>query len=81
MSARVEPGHDGADVAMALVNADGGRAEMSGNGIRCLAWVVAEAGIASNDELVVDLRLYVDPTLDSRIRGVGAIVSGQVILA
>ena len=50
----VTPGHDGADVAMALVNADGGRAEMSGNGIRCLAWVVAEAGIASNDELVVD---------------------------
>jgi diaminopimelate epimerase len=50
----VMPGHDGADVAMALTNADGGPAEMSGNGIRCLAWVAADAGIASGDVLVVD---------------------------
>ena len=50
----VTPGRDGADFTMTLVNADGGLAEMSGNGIRCLAWVVAEAGLASDDELVVD---------------------------
>lgn len=37
----VGPGTDGADVAMALYNADGGRAEMSGNGIRCLGQAVA----------------------------------------
>ena len=31
------PGQPGADLAMTLVNADGSVAEMSGNGIRCLA--------------------------------------------
>jgi len=31
----------GADCTMTLQNADGGEAEMSGNGIRCLAWVAA----------------------------------------
>ena len=31
---------------MTLVNADGGLAEMSGNGMRCLAWVAARAGLA-----------------------------------
>jgi len=45
---------DGADCSMALVNADGGRAEMSGNGIRCLAWVAARAGLGSGDSLTVD---------------------------
>ena len=38
---RVSPGTDGADVTMTLHNADGGVAEMSGNGIRCLALAVA----------------------------------------
>lgn len=33
----------GVDVVMVLRNADGGRAEMSGNGIRCLAHAVARA--------------------------------------
>jgi diaminopimelate epimerase len=37
----VGPGRDGADVTMVLRNADGGRAEMSGNGIRCLGQAVA----------------------------------------
>lgn len=41
-------------VAMELANADGGWAEMSGNGIRCLAWVAAREGIAMNDTLAVD---------------------------
>src|SRR6476659_10078355 len=45
---------DGADCSMTLVNADGGRAEMSGNGIRCLAWVAARAGLAPGNELVVE---------------------------
>ena len=34
---RVGPGRDGCDLSMELHNADGGEAEMSGNGIRCLA--------------------------------------------
>lgn len=37
------PGTDGADVTMELRNADGSRAEMSGNGIRCFAQAVWEA--------------------------------------
>jgi diaminopimelate epimerase len=51
----VGPAGDGADCTMTLLNADGGLAEMSGNGIRCLAWVAARAGLARNrEELVVD---------------------------
>ncbi len=46
-------GHDGADATMTLFNADGSVAEMSGNGIRCLAAVAAAAGLGS-DTLVVD---------------------------
>ena len=47
------PGADGADATMILHNADGGIAEMSGNGIRALAWAAAAAGLGS-DTLVVD---------------------------
>ncbi|GIU87356.1 MAG: diaminopimelate epimerase [Acidimicrobiia bacterium] len=50
----VTPGRGGSDCTMTLVNADGGLAEMSGNGIRCLAWVAARAGLARGDTLVVD---------------------------
>jgi diaminopimelate epimerase len=48
-----DPGK-GADCTMTLQNADGGEAEMSGNGIRCLAWVTARAGLGTADEIVVD---------------------------
>jgi diaminopimelate epimerase len=44
---RVCAGGDAADVTMELFNADGGRAEMSGNGIRCLAQAVLQAGIVA----------------------------------
>jgi diaminopimelate epimerase len=47
-------GHDGADATMTVYNADGRRAEMSGNGIRCLAWVAVERGWVGDDRLVVD---------------------------
>jgi diaminopimelate epimerase len=50
----IDPGRDGADCTMTLVNADGGRAEMSGNGVRCLAWVAAREGLLRGDELLVD---------------------------
>lgn len=50
----IGPARAGADCAMTLVNADGGRAEMSGNGVRCLAWVAARGGLVRGDELVVD---------------------------
>jgi diaminopimelate epimerase len=43
----------GFDCTMTLQNADGGAAEMSGNGIRCLAWVAARAKLGTDDELRV----------------------------
>ena len=42
---RVGPGRDGAALSMELHNADGGLAEMSGNGIRCLAQAAVDAGL------------------------------------
>ena len=36
-----------ADAEMLLYNADGGIAEMSGNGIRALAWVAARNGLGA----------------------------------
>jgi diaminopimelate epimerase len=50
----ITAGRDGADCTMTLRNADGGLAEMSGNGARCLAWVAVRAGLARGDALVVD---------------------------
>ena len=50
---RVTAGREGADVVMELRNADGGRAEMSGNGIRCLARALADAGLAGSGPLRV----------------------------
>jgi diaminopimelate epimerase len=50
----ITPGASGADCTMTLVNADGGMAEMSGNGIRCLAYVASRAGLGTHDELIVD---------------------------
>ena len=44
---RAAPGTGGADVTMELFNADGSVAEMSGNGIRCLAQAVFQSGYAS----------------------------------
>ena len=69
------PASDGADCAMTLYNADGGRAEMSGNGMRCLAWVAAREGIGNGKRLVVDTdggRRTVDLECDS---------SGDVVAA
>jgi len=50
---RVTAGGDGADVSMLLFNADGSPAEMSGNGIRCLAQAVFQAGVAPPPDLLV----------------------------
>jgi diaminopimelate epimerase len=47
-------GGERTDVVMELRNADGGRAEMSGNGIRCFAQAVWDAGlVADRHRLVV----------------------------
>jgi diaminopimelate epimerase len=50
---RVGPARDGCDVSMELRNADGSEAEMSGNGIRCLAQAVVDAGLVSPPRFTV----------------------------
>jgi diaminopimelate epimerase len=53
---------------MVLYNADGGRAEMSGNGMRCLAWVAIHTGLGDGKRLVVDTdggRRTVDVEVDA----------------
>src|SRR5687768_6362973 len=50
---RATRGTDGADITMELLNADGSLAEMSGNGIRCLAQAVFQAGLATPPVLTV----------------------------
>jgi diaminopimelate epimerase len=50
---RVTAGTDGAQVTMELRNGDGSEAEMSGNGIRCLAQAVLDAGIATGSRVDV----------------------------
>ncbi|HWC38172.1 MAG TPA: diaminopimelate epimerase [Acidimicrobiales bacterium] len=50
---RADPGGDGAVLTMELHNADGGTAEMSGNGIRCLAQAAVDEGLASPPTFVV----------------------------
>lgn len=51
---RIVGAGDGADCTMELTNADGGLAEISGNGLRCVAHVAAGLGLATNGRLVVD---------------------------
>jgi diaminopimelate epimerase len=50
---RVGPGRDGCDLSMELRNADGGEAEMSGNGIRCLAQAAVDAGLVPASRFTV----------------------------
>lgn len=82
---RVSPGPAGADVAMELHNADGSRAEMSGNGISCLGQAVVMADLVSGPGVTVHtdagLRtLEVRPTEDPGTHDVtvdmGAVTAG-----
>ena len=50
---RVGPGRDGCDLSMELRNADGGEAEMSGNGIRCLAQAAVDASMVAPPRFTV----------------------------
>ena len=74
----VQPGTEGADAEMLLFNADGGIAEMSGNGMRALAWVAARDGLGADGALTVDTgggRRRVELTRDS---STGAVVAATV---
>jgi diaminopimelate epimerase len=64
------PGAEGADARMVLHNADGSRAEMSGNGIRCLAQAVVRARGVDAADLVIETdagprRVVVQPSSDA----------------
>ncbi len=50
---RAVAGTDGSDVTMQLRNADGGEAETSGNGVRCLAQAVVDAGVVEGPHVAV----------------------------
>jgi diaminopimelate epimerase len=50
---RVGPGRDRCALSMELCNADGSPAEMSGNGIRCLAQAAVDAGLVSTSHFHV----------------------------
>ena len=50
---RAGSGADDADVAMEVRNADGSEAQTSGNGIRCLAQAVVDAGVVAGPHLTV----------------------------
>ncbi len=48
------PARGGADVRMIMYNADGSRAQMCGNGIRCLARLARDRGRAASDRVRVE---------------------------
>jgi diaminopimelate epimerase len=52
-SAGGDNGQADADVTMELRNSDGSRAEMSGNGVRCLTQAVLDAGLVAGDRVRV----------------------------
>jgi diaminopimelate epimerase len=63
-----------ADCAMTLINADGHRAEVSGNGLRCLAWVAVRAGLGDGKRLVVETEAGVR-TVDVELDAAGDVVT------
>lgn len=74
----------GPHVAMTLYNADGSSAEMSGNGVRCLAAAVRRATGAAWDTLEVDtaagrrsVHLVMDETSDDTV-GDASVAMGEV---
>jgi len=74
---RLLPGTGGTDCTMELRNADGGYAEMSGNGIRCLVWAADQAGAGAGDRFTVATAAGVR-TIDVTRDGAGAISSAGV---
>jgi len=65
---------DAADVRMEMYNADGSRAEMCGNGLRCVAKCAVEQGLTEGSAVRVEtdsgLKLCECRVLDGRVRSV-----------
>jgi diaminopimelate epimerase len=81
---RIRAGSSGADLTMDLTNADGGIAEMSGNGMRCLAQAAVRAGLVRpptftvatlGGERRVEFRAAVDGGVDE-----GSVAMGEARL-
>lgn len=74
----------GADVRMELRNADGGRAETSGNGLRCFALAVVEAGLVPGPEVNIETDAGVRKAVIGRRDGPGlaevSVEMGRVIV-
>jgi diaminopimelate epimerase len=66
------PSHD-ADARMEMYNADGSRAEMCGNGIRCLARLAYERGLARNNPVAIET--------DCGLKTVRLILEGAKVVA
>lgn len=65
---RVLPPREGGDLRMELHNADGSRAETSGNGLRCLALAAVDAGVVAAGTVRVETAVGVR---ELEVRGVG----------
>ena len=59
-----------ADVRMEMYNADGSRAEMCGNGIRCVAKLAVERGLANESELTIETDAGVKRIWCTRVDGI-----------
>src|SRR5262249_45337230 len=72
-----------ADIRMEMYNADGSRGDMCGNGIRCLARIAYESGIAHKNPIAVEPDCGIKPVALTFTNGVvdGATVDmGEPIL-
>jgi len=72
------PAREGGDCAMELRNADGGVAEMSGNGVRCLAWVAVREGLGDGKRLVVETATGVRTVDLDHDPAAGAVIGASV---
>jgi diaminopimelate epimerase len=81
---RATAGTDGAAATMHLFNADGGRAEMSGNGVRCLAQALLQAGLAAPPRIDIATDAGLKPvTVEARTGARTHVLSvdmGEVVL-
>jgi len=69
-----DDGVDGVDGRMILINADGKPAEVSGNGLRCLAWVAVRAGLGDGKRLIIGTDAGVH-TIDVELDAAGDVVA------
>jgi diaminopimelate epimerase len=65
----VRPSSKGADCAMEIYNADGSRAETCGNGLRCVAKLVADRGHVASGRFVIETDAGMRATEVERIAG------------